>query len=86
LSNSWLPTACTDEIARRDQDAVPILGAKLLDERRHRFRAAGGNRDPLRWIARVGDRNAAGGRHEVAVTSTASAHSGRTTTGKSARR
>jgi len=34
LSNSWLPTACTDEIARRDQDAVPILGAKLLDERR----------------------------------------------------
>ena len=59
--------ARADQVAGGDEHAVLLLGAQLLDERRHVLGPAGRDRDPLVPVLRVQDGDAAERRPEVAV-------------------
>ena len=59
--------ARADQVAGGDKDAVLLLGAQLLDERRHVLGPAGRDGDLLGPVLRVRDGDAAERRPEVAV-------------------
>ena len=59
--------AGADQVSGRDEDRVAVPVAKLADQRRHVFGPTGGDRDLLRLVLGVGDRDPARGGAKVAV-------------------
>ena len=59
--------AGADQVAGRDEDRVPVSLAKLADQRRHMFGAAGRDGDLLRLVLGIGNRDPARRRAKVAV-------------------